>query len=132
MTYVALDACRAADGTDFLKAWTGYGTTKSYEDFTRLGLDPKLGCSWTKKKAVEWVNPGIVIDEHFWFWGDWYLDLTRRNGSGLMYRRYKDAYDFAKDPMGAGVSTLQNNPQATGFKMVGCDECRFDERPGTQ
>lgn len=132
MTYVALDACRAANGTAFLKAWTGYGATMSYADFARKGLNPALGCSWTKIKGVEWVNQGLLVHNHFYFWGDWYVDLTRRNQSGLMYRRYKDAYAFAKDPMGQGISNIQTNPEASGFKMVGCDECRFDERPGMQ
>jgi hypothetical protein len=133
MTFVALDACRAADGTAFLKAWTGFGETNSYAKFVAKGWDPHFGASWNKIKGVEWVNQGLLVDEHFWFWTDFYYDLSRRNGQGLMFRRYYQAYDFAKLPAGQSpVHTLQTNPQSAGFVMVGCHECRFDERAGLQ
>jgi hypothetical protein len=48
-----------------------------------------------------------------------------------MDRTYEQAYNFAKNPMGAGVShNLETNSEANGFKMVGCLNCFFDERPG--
>lgn len=48
-----------------------------------------------------------------------------------MNNNYKQAYAFVKEPMGGGVNNiLQTNPEANGFVMVGCDDCRFDERPG--
>jgi hypothetical protein len=133
MTFVALDACRAADGTALLKAWTGFGETNGYGKFVAKGWDPHFGASWNRKKGVEWVNQGLLVDEHFWFWTDFYYHLTLRDGSGLMYRRYYQAHDFAKSPGGESpVHNLQTNPQAAGFVMVGCHECRFDERAGLQ
>jgi hypothetical protein len=44
-----------------------------------------------------------------------------------MFRTYKEAYTFAKTPMGLGVNpnTTQND-EAGGFVPQGCYECVFD------
>ena len=100
------------------------------QQFATRGLDPAFACGWNKVKGVEFVNQTTLLDEHFWFWVDWYYDLTRRDQSGLMYKTYKQAYLFAKEPGGQSpVHNRQTNPESKGFVMVGCDDCRFDERP---
>jgi hypothetical protein len=69
-----------------------------------------------------------LLDDHFYFWVDFYNHLTERNAQGLMFRTYDEAYLFAKEPRGAGVRpTMQVNPTAGGFVQVGCHECFFDE-----
>jgi hypothetical protein len=131
LTYVALDGCRTCDGTDFINALVGFRKTMTRLEFVNKGLDPHFGCGWNKTKAVGWVLQGEVNDRHFWYWSDFYYDLTKRNPSGLMFRRYRDAAAFAKTPSGLSpFHNLQTNPDAAGFVTVGCDECRFDERPG--
>lgn len=131
MTYAALDGCRTLEDKDFIKALVGYGSTVSRTRLALNGQDPHFGCGWNNVKSVQWVLQGVKNDNHFWFWEDFYFFLTRRDISGLMFTQYKEAYRLAKDPMGQGVNnTLQTNPEANGFVMVGCDDCRFDERPG--
>ena len=75
---------------------------------------------------------GVKNDNHFYFWEDFYFELTRRSlSTGLMIRNYKQAAAFGAEPMGQGVSNnLQTNPEANGFEYVGCEDCYFDERPG--
>lgn len=132
MTFVALDGCNTMDGTEFIQAMTGYAKTTTRFAIAQAGTNPHFGCGWDNVKVVGWMKQGVKKDEHFWFWEDFYHHLTRRNPvTGLMDRTYQQAYAFAKEPQGAGVNNnLQTNPEATGFKMVGCTDCRFDERPG--
>ena len=133
LTYVALDGCRTLVDKDFIEAFTGYRGPVSRFTLAQQGRNPHFGCGWDNSKQYGWIRPGgtTVYDDHFWFWQDFYYDLTRRDQSGLMFRQYKQAYQFAKEPGGSGVShTLQTNSEATGFKWVGCEDCRFDERPG--
>jgi hypothetical protein len=133
LTYAALDGCRTSKNTDFLKALVGYGSSVTRQALAAKGLNPHFGCGWDNTKDVEWVLQGTRIDEHFWFWEDFYAKLVERHpGTGLMIMSYEQAYAFAKEPQGDGVShNLQTNPQANGLKMVGCANCRFDERPGS-
>ncbi len=130
MTYVALDACNAGEKS-FLKAWVGYDKPEPYATFLMWGRDPAFACGWNREKGVEFVTKRTRIDEHFWFWNDWYYDLVRRNQFGTMYKRYREALVFATHPGNDSPThpNLADNPEAKGFVMVGCDDCRFDERP---
>ncbi|MCI0744405.1 MAG: hypothetical protein L0Y58_03265 [Verrucomicrobia subdivision 3 bacterium] len=131
LTYAALDGCRTMKSTKLITALVGYGETTSRLDIAQKGGDPHFGCGWDDVKQVGWVLQGIKNDNHFYFWEDFYFHLTHRNQvTGLMDRTYEQAYAFARNPMGEGVNhTLQSNAEANGFKMVGCLNCYFDERP---
>ena len=97
-----------------------------------FGLTPGFGCGWKNTKNVAFFpTQGSLLDNHFYFWTDFYgLDggLTHRdiNGSGLFDKTYQEAYNFAKDPNGNGISTPTSNPEAAGFVMVGCLDCQWD------
>lgn len=131
-TFVVLDGCRTAQTTDMLGEMTCYWGTTTLMELKDRGLTPGFGCGWNNTKNVGSIySQGSLLHRHFYFWVDFYgVDggLTHRDlPNGYFDITYQEAYLFAKDPLGRGVSpTIQSNFEAGGWVRVGCTDCFFD------
>ena len=128
LTYAAIDGCRVGEDTAFLKALVSHSKMISRQKARTDGLTPRYAASWGRTKVVGFHLQGELLDDHFYFWVDFYNYLTARNADDRIFRTYEESYTFAKAPRGQGVHpTMQVNLTAGGFVQVGCHECFFDE-----
>jgi len=127
MNYAILDGCRAGENPVMLEAFIFFPRVIPVQKFLLNGWIPRFGASWNNTKRIEFIVQGTLVYRHFDFWVDYYTKLTEPNPVGFMFRTYKEAYTFAKTPMGLGVNpnTTQND-EAGGFVPQGCYECVFD------
>jgi len=129
MRYVALDGCRTAQTTDFLRAFVGQGKTVSSQAFRDKGWDPVFAWGWKNNKSVAYERQGVLYDEHFWYVADYYYWLTQRDlgGNGYMFNTYQDAIDFGQHPNGRSpLHNLTRNTEGDSINYLGCFDCFFD------
>lgn len=129
MRYVALDGCKTAETTDFLKAWVGHGSKYSRQHFLDKGWDPVFAWGWKNAKPVAFERQGILLDEHFWFVADYYWFLTQRDlgGNGYLFHTYQESILFGQNPGGGSpYHTRTRNTEGDSINYVGCYDCVFD------
>ena len=128
MTYVALDGCRTAQTTDFLKAFIGYGSKVSATTLKDKGKDVRFAWGWKDAKRVAYILQGSLVQNHFDFVRDYYGKLTQRDISGYLFNTYEQAIMFGQHPNNQGVNpSLVNNSEGNSINYVGCYDCLFDQ-----